>query len=313
MYIPGVGIVWDSEHAAFIWARSAASDFGLRSPFSTDDSVWICLVGRGSLCLVAVDLTGRTRIRQHRVSVAVWWLASGLVLTVRAQGVGKKPPMVVVMVQGPHYTPSLLVWLYAYEPKVTDISGVYLSPSDLALSLEGNVEVLKPQLRNTALAEGVPRDVRPIIRASYTNGLPTWCARVYILISTGDWVVGEGTCETDGQVRFRLAFSASCPWVTGVGGSIRNTWRSQLHSPAAASRNNSRAPSVPEGGRDYDYLGDQYQGFTTPEAAAPSTFPHRQSIGSHVFPAANTISYEAQASQYPSASASHVFHPGASS
>ncbi|KAH9168799.1 peptidase S8/S53 domain-containing protein [Lactarius sanguifluus] len=41
---------------------------------------------------------------------------------------------------------------------------------------------------------------------------------VSVLIASGDDGVGDGDCMTDGKVRFRPTFPASCPWVTGVGG-----------------------------------------------------------------------------------------------
>ncbi|KAH9037796.1 subtilisin-like protein [Lactarius pseudohatsudake] len=43
---------------------------------------------------------------------------------------------------------------------------------------------------------------------------------VSALIASGDYGVGEGDCMTDGNVRFRPTFPASCPWVTGVGGTL---------------------------------------------------------------------------------------------
>ncbi|KAH9039700.1 subtilisin-like protein [Lactarius hengduanensis] len=43
---------------------------------------------------------------------------------------------------------------------------------------------------------------------------------VSVLIASGDYGVGEGDCMTDGNVRFRPTFPASCPWVTGVGGTL---------------------------------------------------------------------------------------------
>ncbi|KAH9068408.1 subtilisin-like protein [Lactarius deliciosus] len=43
---------------------------------------------------------------------------------------------------------------------------------------------------------------------------------VSVLIASGDYGVGKGDCMTDGNVRFRPTFPASCPWVTGVGGTL---------------------------------------------------------------------------------------------
>ncbi|KAH8990281.1 subtilisin-like protein [Lactarius akahatsu] len=44
---------------------------------------------------------------------------------------------------------------------------------------------------------------------------------VSVLFASGDDGVGEGDCVTDGNVRFRPTFPASCPWVTTVGGTMR--------------------------------------------------------------------------------------------
>ncbi|KAH9003218.1 subtilisin-like protein [Lactarius hatsudake] len=44
---------------------------------------------------------------------------------------------------------------------------------------------------------------------------------VSVLFASGDDGVGEGDCMTDGNVRFRPTFPASCPWVTTVGGTMR--------------------------------------------------------------------------------------------
>ncbi|KAH9003220.1 subtilisin-like protein [Lactarius hatsudake] len=44
---------------------------------------------------------------------------------------------------------------------------------------------------------------------------------VSVLIASGDHGVGEGHCMTNGKVRFRPTFPASCPWVTTVGGTTR--------------------------------------------------------------------------------------------
>ncbi|KAH9003206.1 subtilisin-like protein [Lactarius hatsudake] len=41
---------------------------------------------------------------------------------------------------------------------------------------------------------------------------------VSVLFASGNDGVGEGDCMTDGNVRFKPTFPASCPWVTAVGG-----------------------------------------------------------------------------------------------
>ncbi|KAH9178181.1 subtilisin-like protein [Lactarius sanguifluus] len=43
---------------------------------------------------------------------------------------------------------------------------------------------------------------------------------VSVLVASGDYGVGKGDCMTGGNVRFRPTFPASCPWVTGVGGTL---------------------------------------------------------------------------------------------
>ncbi|KAH8990283.1 subtilisin-like protein [Lactarius akahatsu] len=44
---------------------------------------------------------------------------------------------------------------------------------------------------------------------------------ISVLFSSGNDGVGEGDCMTDGNVRFKPTFPASCPWVTAVGGTTR--------------------------------------------------------------------------------------------
>ncbi|KAH9059864.1 subtilisin-like protein [Lactarius vividus] len=43
---------------------------------------------------------------------------------------------------------------------------------------------------------------------------------VSLLFSTGDYGVGQDCIDRSGNVRFRVVFPASCPWVTSVGGTM---------------------------------------------------------------------------------------------
>ncbi|KAH9003213.1 subtilisin-like protein [Lactarius hatsudake] len=80
-------------------------------------------------------------------------------------------------------------------------------------------------------------DIPQTISTSYANKETNWpldharslcdlfmqlgARGVSVLFASGNDGVGEGDCMTDGNVRFKPTFPASCPWVTAVGGTTR--------------------------------------------------------------------------------------------
>ncbi|KAI9439772.1 subtilisin-like protein [Lactarius indigo] len=78
------------------------------------------------------------------------------------------------------------------------------------------------------------RDLPQTISTSYANYETNWprdhakalcdlfmklgARGVSILFAAGDHGVGPSDCKTDGNIRFKPTFPASCPWVTTVGG-----------------------------------------------------------------------------------------------
>ncbi|KAH9162435.1 subtilisin-like protein [Lactarius sanguifluus] len=124
------------------------------------------------------------------------------------------------------------------------------------------------------LQTGIPQTIS-ISYANYEADYPPDYARavcdlfmqlgargVSVLIASGDFGVGEGHCMTNGKVRFRPTFPASCPWVTTVGGTTR-------YEPEIAEDGTSGGFSEYFKRPDYQYdaittffeiLGNQYHG-----------------------------------------------------
>ncbi|KAI9439773.1 subtilisin-like protein [Lactarius indigo] len=107
---------------------------------------------------------------------------------------------------------------------------------------------------------------------------------VSVLVASGDWGVGRGDCITDGVVRFRPTFPASCPWVTCVGGTTGGTSDEEPEVAAEISGGGFsdyfERPDYQDGAMAIysEALGDQYYGSYNatsrgfPDLAAQSLF-----------------------------------------
>ncbi|KAH9165054.1 subtilisin-like protein [Lactarius sanguifluus] len=108
---------------------------------------------------------------------------------------------------------------------------------------------------------------------------------VSVLVASGDDGVGKGDCMTDGNVRFRPMFPASCPWVTSVGGTEGGT-DSEKNPEVAADVSGGgfseyfKRPDYQENDMAifFETLGNQYYGFYNatsrgfPDVAAQALF-----------------------------------------
>ncbi|KAH9053651.1 subtilisin-like protein [Lactarius vividus] len=91
----------------------------------------------------------------------------------------------------------------------------YLSWLDYILSLDG-ADI--PQTISTSYANYEAEYARDHARAACDLFMQLGVRGVSVLFASGDNGVGEGECMTNGKVRFRPTFPASCPWVTTIGG-----------------------------------------------------------------------------------------------
>ncbi|KAH8985535.1 subtilisin-like protein [Lactarius akahatsu] len=108
---------------------------------------------------------------------------------------------------------------------------------------------------------------------------------VSVLVASGDDGVGKGDCITDGNVRFRPMFPASCPWVTSVGGTEGGTDPEENPEVAADVSGGGfseyfKRPYYQENAMAifFETLGNQYHGFYNatsrgyPDVAAQALF-----------------------------------------
>ncbi|KAI9436599.1 subtilisin-like protein [Lactarius indigo] len=86
-----------------------------------------------------------------------------------------------------------------------------------------------------------------------------------ILFSTGDFGVGKDCVDSSGNVRFRPRFPASCPWVTGVGATMKYPEIGAFFSGGGFSNLFPR-PDYQDGAVPtyLETLGDQYSGLYNP-------------------------------------------------
>ncbi|KAH9052983.1 subtilisin-like protein [Lactarius deliciosus] len=93
----------------------------------------------------------------------------------------------------------------------------YLSWLDYMLNLQADI----PQTISISYANYETDYPLDYARAVCDLFMQLGARGVSVLIASGDYGVGEGHCMTNGKVRFRPTFPASCPWVTTVGGTTR--------------------------------------------------------------------------------------------
>ncbi|KAH8992326.1 subtilisin-like protein [Lactarius hatsudake] len=93
----------------------------------------------------------------------------------------------------------------------------YLSWLNFMLSLDDNELPRTISTSYGGFEETLPPDLAESICELYAH---LGARGVSVLFSTGDLGVGTDCTDSSGNIRFRVMFPASCPWVTSVGGTM---------------------------------------------------------------------------------------------
>ncbi|KAH9161679.1 peptidase S8/S53 domain-containing protein [Lactarius sanguifluus] len=129
---------------------------------------------------------------------------------------GTEANLNVQYASGMAYPTPIVYYSVGDGPDGEDSEDQYLSWLNYMLNLD---EI--PQTISTSYANYESDFTLDYARALCDLFMQLGARGVSVLFASGDDGVGEGDCMTDGKVRFRPTFPASCPWVTTVGGTMR--------------------------------------------------------------------------------------------